>query len=162
MEGIVLKPRVTGWVQIAYVTDTRVSEQYMLNTKVQCAGRHQVNPNQEGRWQWRKDNDNEGRKMMMGWYNRYFDKVSGSRDMESKLANDTCWIPKSLGENCEDYEEVLSVPLVFHMDSSGLQWTLSQTLLGKSTGLHWTLVDSSPYLEILWEFSKKEIYRASS
>jgi len=50
-EGIVLSPtsRVTGRVQIAHVTDARVSEQHTLNTKVQRAGRHQVNPNQEGR-----------------------------------------------------------------------------------------------------------------
>ena len=45
--------------------------------------------------------------------------------------------------------EVLSVPLVFHMDSSGLQWTLSQTLVGQSTGVHWTQAHIWKYIEQL-------------
>ena len=90
MEGIVLSPTsmVTGRAQITHVTDTRVSEQYTLNTKVQCAGRHQVNPNQKGRWQWRKEDDNEGRMMMMGegwWWGR----------MTSNFNNHMqCWVWK--------------------------------------------------------------------
>ena len=54
-------------------------------------------------------------------------------------------------ESLRVFEEVLSVPLVFHMNSSGLQWTLSQTLVGSP-------LDSIPYLEILWELFQKRKY----
>ena len=63
--------------------------------------------------------------------------------------------------------EVLSVPPIFHMDSSGLQWTLSTA---KSTyishdwsrvewsGVHWSPLDCPVHLESIWTFTTLESY----
>ena len=99
-KGIVLSPnsRVTGWAQIIMVKGVSLlmpkSVNNMLNTKVQCCGRHQVNPvgglNKGEKWC--EDNKDGGKKWWearSGWWQEAIDAI------KQKFSQVTCHVDLS-------------------------------------------------------------------